>query len=313
MVVVKVAVVLFVICVGAFYVNPENWFPFSAASATDPFSGKTAALFRGDASDPFLIETNTSTEYWQKGASLIHTDPKGERDVALPANARAYLIAGTMHAGRPYITPSAGACANLSNPHNPAPALRALIAALEDWLVKGVAPPPSRVPTVANGQAIEVARFPALKSLTLPPGVHRILPPVDWIDPPGSGVALASAASDAAYGARVSAVDADGNETAGIRLPPIAVPLATYTGWNVYRAAPGEMCDRTGSYLPFARTRAERDAASDPRPALEERYASRAEYVAKVRAAADALVADRLLLPADAQAYVRAAEASDRF
>ena len=55
---------------------PENWFPFSAASATDPFSGKTAALFRGDASDPFLIETNTSTEYWQKGASLIHTDPK---------------------------------------------------------------------------------------------------------------------------------------------------------------------------------------------------------------------------------------------
>jgi hypothetical protein len=108
-------------------------------------------------------------------------------------------------------------------------------------------------------------------------------------------------------------VDADGNETAGIRLPDIAVPLATYTGWNVYKAQPSELCDRDGSYAPFARTKAEREAAGDPRLSVEERYRTREAYVAKVKAAADALVAERLLLPADAERYVKAAQQSDRF
>ena len=120
-------------------------------------------------------------------------------------------------------------------------------------------------------------------------------------------------AGQRSYVTRVAAVDADGNETAGIRLPPIAVPLATYTGWNLYARLPTELCDRDGTYIPFAKTKAERDAANDPRPSIAERYNSRADYVAKVRAAADQLVRDRLLLPADAAAYVRAAEASDRF
>jgi hypothetical protein len=91
------------------------------------------------------------------------------------------------------------------------------------------------------------------------------------------------------------------------------VPLGTYTGWNVYRAQPGELADRDGSLIPFARTETEREAAGDPRRSLEERYGSRAAYVAKIEAAAAALVAERLLLPADAAAYVTAAEACDRF
>ena len=98
------------------------------------------------------------------------------------------------------------------------------------------------------------------------------------------------------YDTKVCAVDADGNEVAGIRLPPIAVPLGTYTGWNVYRAQPCELCDRDGSLIPFARTRTEREAAGDPRPSLEERYGGRDSYVARVEATAAALVADRLLL-----------------
>ena len=137
------------------------------------------------------------------------------------------------------------------------------------------------------------------------PGANRIAAPVDWVDPP--------ARLDNFYGTRVCAVDADGNEVAGIRLPPIAVPLGTYTGWNVYRAQPGELADRDGSLIPFARTRREREAAGDPRPSLEERYGTREAYVAKVKAAAEALVAERLLLPADAAAYVKAAEECDRF
>jgi hypothetical protein len=115
------------------------------------------------------------------------------------------------------------------------------------------------------------------------------------------------------YDTRVCAVDADGNEVTGIRLPPIAVPLGTYTGWNVYRAQPCELCDRDGSLIPFARTRSEREGTGDPRLSLEERYGTRDIYVARVEAAAAALVTDRLLLPDDADAYVKAARECDRF
>jgi hypothetical protein len=118
---------------------------------------------------------------------------------------------------------------------------------------------------------------------------------------------------DNLYGTLVCAVDADGNEVAGVRLPPIAVPLGTYTAWNIYRAQPCELCDRDGSLIPFARTKTERDAAGDPRRSLEERYGSRENYIARVEAAAAALVADRLLLPADADASVKAARECDRF
>jgi hypothetical protein len=151
----------------------------------------------------------------------------------------------------------------------------------------------------------ETVNMPAVPGLAAAPGANRIGPPVDWIDPP--------ARQDNFYETRVCAVDGDGNEVAGIRLPPIAVPLGTYTGWNVYKAQPGELADRDGSLIPFACTRSQREAAGDPRPSLEERYGSRAAYAARVKEVADALVADRLLLPTDAAAYVKAAEECDRF
>ena len=292
---------------------PENWFPFSTASTTDPFSGKTDALFRRDGFDPLLIATNTSTEYWQKGASLLTTDPTGSSDLTLPQTSRVYMIAGTQHGGRAGLKSAPGLCANPTNPHNPGPALRALVVALEQWVTRDIAPPASRVPSIAAATAVAATdvHMPAVKGLVVAPRANRIGPPVDWIDPPDNGESRAS--TEAAYGTRVSAVDADGNETAGIRLPDIAVPLGTYTGWNVYKAAPSELCDRDGSFIPFARTKAEREAAGDPRLSLEERYGSREAYVAKVKTAVDALVAERLLLPADAAAYVRAAEKSPAF
>jgi hypothetical protein len=294
---------------------PENWFPFSTVNGTDPASGRTGSLFRGDGSDPLLIATNTSTEYWQKGASLIHIDPEGKADLTLPPNSRVYLIAGTQHGGAAGVSTAPGACANLRNPHNPAPALRALIVALEDWVVKGIAPPPSRVPSLTQGTAVPAAGvvMPAIKDMVPPPGDNPITEPVDWVNPPESDGRASDGRSVFRYETRVPAVDADGNETAGIRLPPIAVPLATYTGWNVYRAQPTELCDRNGTYAPFAKTRAERERSGDPRPSVAERYSSRAAYVARVKAAADGLVGERLLLPADAARYVREAERSDRF
>ncbi|HEX3864804.1 MAG TPA: alpha/beta hydrolase domain-containing protein [Stellaceae bacterium] len=287
---------------------PENWFPFSQASATDAFSSKTAGLSSGAATDPKIIETNSATEYWQKGASLVHIDPATKRDLALPANARAYLIAGTQHGGRPGVDPRPGPCVNGRNPHSATPAIRALFLALEEWVTHGTEPPASRVPSIAAGDAVnaEAIRMPRVPGFAHAPGANGITAPVDWIDPPEAGPTRL-------YETFVSAVDGDGNETAGIRTPSIAVPLATYTGWNVYRSQPDELADRDGSCIPFAATKAERDAAGDPRPSLAERYGNRDGYVAAVKTAAAELVAQRLLLQADADRFIAAAAACDRF
>lgn len=283
---------------------PESWFPFGYRLELDPFTGKTGRLVRQRSIDPKIIESNTSTEYWQKAAALIHIEPKGRGDADLPPNVRAFLIAGTQHGGRAGLDDKPGLCQMPKNPHNPAPALRALLVALEEWVVEGKTPPASRVPRLRDKTAVIAGdvKLPKVAGLVTPPGVNPLGPLVDWVNPP--------ATFDKTYAMRVPAVDADGNETSGLRLPTLAVPTATYTGWNVYKAYPSELCDRDGTHLPFAKTRAERDAKGDPRLSLEERYKGKDDYVAKVRAAADALVKQRLLLAKDADIYVEQAKAA---
>src|SRR5205085_1902528 len=179
--------------------------------------------------------------------------------------------------------PSPGPCVNPRNPHSATPALRALFVALDEWVTNGTEPPPSRVPALADGTAVTAAtvRMPRVPGFALAPGGNPIAAPVDWVDPPEEQPAHC-------YETFVAAVDSDGNEVAGIRLPPIAVPLGTYTGWNVYRAQPDELADRDGSLIPFARDPAEREAADDPRASLAERYGSREAYVRRIEAVAAA-------------------------
>jgi hypothetical protein len=286
---------------------PENEFPFSTATLADPLTGKKGSLFRGDGSDPKLIETNTSTEYWQKGASLLHTDPLGQEDVTLPAHSRVYMIAGTQHGGRAGAPTDPGPNRNPRNPHNPMPAVRALLVALDEWVVSGKEPPPSRVPTLAGGTLVESDKtgFPAVPDAAVVKVTNQVAPPGDWVHPKPA---------EKAYRTLVCKVDADGNEAAGVRLPDIAVPLATYSGWNEYKPPypAGELADRDGSCLPFAVDKAARQAAGDPRPSIAERYKSGADYVAKVQAVVSALQKDRLLLAEDAERYVERAQREPR-
>lgn len=284
---------------------PENAFPFSTAALEDPHTGAKGSLFRGDGFDPYLIEVNTATEYWQKGASLLHTDPLGKRDVALPANSRVYLVAGTQHGGRTGLRAEPGPCAQPRNPHSSAPALRALFVALDDWVSRGEPPPASQVPTLKAGTLVDPARtgFPALPGVQVATFTNAVEPFGDWVHPKPD--------PKKAYRALVTRVDADGNEVAGIRLPDIAAPLGTYTGWNFYKAPfpEGELCDRDGMFLAFAATRAEREKLGDPRRSVAERYASKDAYVAAVDRAAGELERARLLLPRDAEAFRAAARA----
>jgi hypothetical protein len=286
---------------------PENWFPFGYAKLSDPAGGAPASLLRGDASDPLVIETNTSTEFWQKAASLLYTDPKTGQDVALPDSVRLFMIAGTQHGGHFGVGTTPGYCANARNPHSAGPALRVLLADLEDWVAHGTLPPASLVPDQETGTAgsASTEKFPAVPGIVWPEATNSAGAPVDWINPPPTFAVE--------YPTLISRLDADGNEIAGLRLPDIAVPAATFTGTNVYRDIPSELCDRDGTYVPFARTRSEREANRDPRPSMQERYGSHQHYVAQLRSAAEALVASRLLLQEDADRYVAAATASPDF
>ena len=110
------------------------------------------------------------------------------------------------------------------------------------------------------------------------------------------------------------AVDADGNELAGIRLPDISVPLATNAGWNLRHpgvGAEGQVIGTTGATIPFAVTKGEREARQDPRPSIEERYDSRDAYLAQVKEAAYALAEQGLLLPEDLETVAK--HAAERF
>ncbi len=265
---------------------PESWFPFSTASLEDPFSRQKGSLFKADGCDPKLIETNTSTEYWQKGASLLTTDPLGTRDVTLPDNSRVYMIAGTQHGGRAGAASDPGPNVNPRNPHNPMPAVRALLVALDDWVVNGTAPPPSRTPSLRDGTLVEPDEtgFPAIPGAAVVKVTNQVK------------------AGDKLYRTLVSKVDPDGNEVAGIRLPDIAVPLATYTGWNEYKPPypKGELADRDGSYLVF------------PAEKIAQRYPNRAAYLGKVQAVLDSLMKERFLLQEDADLYLEKARAEKR-
>ncbi len=288
---------------------PENVFPFSAARVTDPVTGKTDGLLRNDGFDPLWMETNTSTEYWQKGASLTITDPLGKQDLQLPPNARAYLLAGTQHAGAAWQTPTRGQCVNPRNPHSPTPAQRALLIALDEWAA-GKQPPATNTPTLKDRTftTIDDYKFPAIPGIKVASRINEQGVLSDWVKP----------VFEVRYPTLITQINADGNEIAGIQLPEIAVPLATHTGWNEY-AKPhpeGELCDRDGTYAPFAATRTERETKNDPRLSLEERYGDHAGYLQKFSEVAERLIAARLLLREDADvllARAKSAEVVKRF
>lgn len=283
---------------------PEVAFPFSTAAFTDPVSGGTAALLRDDGSDPLLIETNTATEYWQKGASLLHTNPEGMRDAMLPAGVRGYFLAGTNHTGKAGAPWDAGPCALPRNGHDPMAAVRALLVALDAWVTEGTPPPPSRLPRIDDGSLVPAERvaFPAMPGFVAPRAANDVVPLPDWTDP---------APPPRGWSALVPQVGADGNELAGLKLPDVAVPRGTFTGWNLYKAPypAGELADRDGMFVPFAATRAEREAAGDARLSMEERYPTDGCYAAAVREAVERLRADGFLLEEDAAGYLRRAEA----
>jgi hypothetical protein len=285
-------------------------FPFADRAMRDPVSGATDGLLDNDRArehQPKVFYTNTSVEYWSsagRAAALIHTTPDGTRDVPLQENTRTYLFASTQHGpGTLPAEPSAGQ--QRANPTDYTWILRALLIAMDQWVRDGVDPPPSQYPRLDGQMLVDVqaVAFPAIPGVQSPRGLRagpRVANPM-LPDAGGGGAPLPLL---------VPQVDRDGNERAGIRLPEVEVPLATYTGWNFRSAAIGgtdQLVALLGSYIPFARTRADRERRGDPRPAIEERYSNRADYLSRIRSSAGMLIKGRYVLPEDAEAIIRRA------
>jgi len=290
-----------------FYGGDE--FPHSYATVYDPISKKRDGLLMRctiQRACPKVMHMDSGHEPWGGRDSLVVTDGLGKRELPVPDNVRLYYFSSTQHV--PAFKPSYGICKHLSNPVSRRETMRALLIAMQAWIEDNRLPPPSRFPRVADGTLVPVLPEAAFRFPNIP-GVaytakHSGLHIKNFSVQPPENI------SGTQYTVLVPKIDADGNDIAGIRSVAVQVPLATSTGWNHRRAGymEGELCGNRGSYWPFAKTATER--GDDPRPSLQERYGSRANYVARVEQAARKLVSERYLLPADAARIVW--EAQDR-
>ena len=302
---------------------PGQESPATFDVSTDPIAGVTGGQLdrcRKSQTCPKITATFTDTEYWQALMALNTTDAAGEKDMTIPPEVRLYFFAGTQHGGGdqlkqpPFVQPKPPAACQLPvNSNSFFPQQRALLVALRDWVVSGKEPPASAFPTIARKSLVPIAevKFPYVPASEFSTqGVvaqrKHLDRGADFHEADISGVMAEPPRPGAAYPVMLPQVDADGNHTDGLRNTAVQAPLGTYTGWNVRKDgfSEGDSCDLLGAFIPFFRSKAERMAARDPRPSLEERYPTHEAYVEKVSAAAAKLVADRFLLPQDADLIV---------
>ncbi len=286
-------------------------FPFADIDQTDPETGQTDGLLKrlkGRAKVPKIFFTNTSSEYWGGHSALTHIDSTGVRDITPYDQVRIYHFSSTQHsAGTLPLTHTQPTGAVGKHPFNWVdwrPLLRSAVANLDAWVTNNTVPPPSKHARLDEGTAVpgESLRsvYQAIPGFGFP-GHLRHLSRYDF-GPRQGVIKNLPPVYGAPYPALVSAVDSDGNEVAGIRLPDVEVPLATVTGWNLRHSDTGG-ADQThkimGSTVPFTFTRQERQDISDPRPSVEERYASKDDYLDRVEGVARDLVSEGYLLNED--------------
>lgn len=302
------------------HLYPTDVFPFTYGPARDPYRKRTDGILSRLSADgggrflPKVMHTQSAAEYWHRSGSLVHTDPLGTVDAAIPANVRVYAFGGTQH-GPAADPPPRGIAENLNNPGDYRPFLRALLDALDGWVRDGKRPPPSVYPRIDGKTLVDWKQastgFPAI--LVRYPQVIQRPPMADY----GSDfltkgiITVEPPRVVGAYTVLVPKCDGDGNDLGTLLPPEVAVPLATYTGWNLRRkgvGADGELASLLGSYIPFAKTRAERMKSSDSRESIEERYGSFRTYQARFVGTCRRLAKDRYLLQEDVERLIAGRE-----
>jgi Alpha/beta hydrolase domain len=308
--------------------SPNNLFPYSDVEQTDAEAGRTAGVLSRLAAVgklPKVMHTYTPSEYWGGHGALVHIDVTGSRDLDVPESVRIYHFGGTQHPMGVFPLQDKDARQGVrgQQPFNWTdyrPLLRAALLNLDRWVTHGQAPPPSRYPRLADGTAVPPEQladtFRAIPGVNFPEPLRRFRR-LDF--GPQEGIASIVPPKDGPpYPCLVPAVDQDGNEVCGIRLPYQTVPLATLTGWNLRHpdiGGAGQILSTggasggtlVGSTIPFPATREAREATRDPRRSIAERYASKDDYLERVRQATQALIEARYVLAEDFEEIINQA------
>jgi hypothetical protein len=308
--------------------------PFTYAVTTDPISGIHDGILKRPRTDPLVMQVDSESEFWQLHGSLNVVDGLGN-PVAIPGNARLYFVGNTAHAfiSGSFLFPTPGTAALCSNP-TPASGinwetLRATLRNIDRWAeasghqrgddAEGFEPPKTNYPSVLDGTLVTLneaaAAFPAIPNVSFPTvyDTYQLLKFGPRFGPQGGVLTVEPPLNGPSYAIRLPQTDAIGIHLAGVHQIESRVPLGTSTGWNIRSPAHRgpNLCVLTGSYFPFATTKAERLLSGDPRPSLQETYVNHDGFVNAVKAAAHELVREGFLLEADADADVEAAEASN--
>jgi len=298
---------------------PTDIFPFTDLPEIDPVTRESAGLLDRAVAEkvvPKIFFSNTSYEYWGRVGALTHVSADGKRDVPLSENVRIYHFTGLQHFSGPF--PPARGTGDLlgQQPQSPLPVKyfwRAMIVNMDAWVRSNTPPPSSSYPKVADGTLVSLRdyKFPEIPGVRKPEeanAAYQLDYGPNWtagiltIEPPKVG---------AVFPVLVPQVNADGNETDGVRLPEIIAPLATYASWNLRDpsiGAPEQRVSFEASYIPFAKSATERQRSGDPRPSIAERYSGHDDYMARFTKAADDLVQQRWILPEDRQALIQRGE-----
>ncbi len=298
--------------------------PFTYAVTTDPISGIHDGIMKRPHSDPLVMQVDSDSEFWQLHGSLNVVDGLG-RPVRIPHNVRLYFVGNTAHGfvSGSFLFPTPGTSALCTYP-TPASGLnwetlRASLRNLDQWADQGIEPPASNYPSASDGTLVSLqqaaASFPMIPEVGFPTvyDTYELLIFGPLFNSLGGVLTIQPPLNGPSYVIRLPRTDKDGIQLAGVHQIESRVPLGTSTGWNIRTPAHRgpDLCGLTGSYFPFATTKAERLAAGDPRPSLQELYGSHSGFVRAMKTAAEELVAERFLLKVDADADISAAEASN--
>jgi Alpha/beta hydrolase domain len=261
-----------------------------------PFTDEDGLLARAKETNtvPKIFYTNGSYEYWGRAASLIHTTPDGKRDAPLAKDTRVYFFPGSQH-GSAGVPPRRIEAQNPGSMEDYRVGMRALLVAMQAWLAEGKQPPASQYPLIAKDQLVSVSAyaFPHIPGVATP-RFNRQAFRLDFsVEPPKLGPPFPTL---------IPQVNVDGNETSGVRMPDIQVPLVSNTGWNLRSpkiGAPDQLYSMAGSSIPFPMNKAARERSNDPRLSIAERYPTKDDYLAKIAAAAQQLIKEGYLLDRD--------------
>jgi hypothetical protein len=283
---------------------PGADFPFTYPVTTDGVSGKSDGLLArclAAGNCPKIIKTDSELEFYQQRASLVVTDTKGDA-ITMPDNVRLFLLSNLQHYSLAQDkSQMTKVCANPTNPLNAGPVVRALLVAMNEWIAKNTLPPDSRYPSRTDATLVppwaNAVGFPNIPGFAYPSRIAQPTALKSEDMPPAKGIA---------YPVFVPKTDADGRDIAGVHLPTLEAPAATYTGWNLRKAgfSEGELCDNNGTMIPFAATREERLKNNDPRLSMAERYPNAGDRAAAITKATQQLIHDRLLLQEDAGLFI---------